>query len=1321
VKRTVKRRIAVVFLAVVAGLIASTLALLRTQWAGEQICALAEAKVTDAIGLPISLARCSIDPIRLEVTAEQIKVGSADAPIFSADWLRARLAPVQALGRRIHIDEVAAGRPRIHAKLPRLKGRRTAEKGPCPPPLLEQFELRRLRVEEGALELTLPGGEHLSVQRFDVSSEMVAPRRSLLRLASPTRTTSLGIQLGPSSLAAGGKSYALQSGRVDVDVLLDLSRIELRGAHMEGEGIAFDAAGNLEGICSDSASMAMAMSARAPLAALFALAGRQVDAEGVATLKVDLLGTPAQPVVEGELKLEKSRIGALVPGDASVRFNFDGRSVTLHRVEVPIGEGQVVVTGKLDLTNPAVGANLEVKTRDAELAQILDRAGVHGAYVFLKATTEGRVSGTLRPLILRGEADIQVADFKVLSQSWERWQPGAFVALEAARGRVVTSVAITPESVRMPDARVTVGAGTVIADADLQLNKARGFTIDAKGTVDLTELKHIAGIPWSGTAQIEAKLRAAPYGAPHIEGKVEAAGLRFHGMDLGETNAKAVFDTLDLRFSEIQGARGETRYGGELTLGLTGKEVPRMDGLRGWAQGRIRDLLDMTEGWLPYVRHARPVIDGQVALFYQAAGPLPGVDIDFDARLGEGTLLGHPYDSGRFKGKVVEARQVVSELVELRRGRGGIQASGQVGFVPPHPWKVDLSFHGAQLEELSLPGGPYSGKASGSVALTGSIEQPSGRLALSGEGIWVRGVPLGAVQAGGILKDKRLNITGSFLDGARFTGNAQITGDMPYQARAEVELDDVSELFPGGAPAGLSAEARGVATASGVLADLSASRAHLHFDRLRGGYADFKVNNRDPVVISLDRGRVEVRSFTLRGDNTEFSLVGTRDANGALDFRAAGTLDLRLLSGVAPALTRPHGQLSMEATISGTYARPLMVGAGRIQEAGFRLAGVQMIFDHVTGDLAFSQNRVLFDDMGATLNGGRLDLRGEIELRHFLPSRLRIDGLLDEVPMRVPETIPSVVTGELSLWGPPETLTLQGKLDLIRARYTEKVELERSFLEFRRRHGLVAKVYDKSGEWLNLDVELRVEGDVSVDNDVMRGGVRGKVNLVGNVGAVGLLGTLTATPNSRAFFRGNEFTLTHAVVDFTERNRILANFDVHGDSAIRDYRVYMHAFGTLDDPHLQLTSAPALSQPDIVTLLSLGFTSQDAAGGSGVGGAATAAAQALFSVSGLDSQVKRFLPREGLFRDLSVRITSSYSQGSGQVEPRAEFESKVLHERLRLRYQAPLSGARGQRAQAEIRLNDRASLQYQWDNDNPDVTTVGDHGFDLKLRWEWVD
>ena len=486
-------------------------------------------------------------------------------------------------------------------------------------------------------------------------------------------------------------------------------------------------------------------------------------------------------------------------------------------------------------------------------------------------------------------------------------------------------------------------------------------------------------------------------------------------------------------------------------------------------------------------------------------------------------------------------------------------------------------------------------------------------------------------------------------------------------------------------------------------------------------YGDFTVEQASPVVLGLEEGRLLVRSLDLRGANTRLSLAGAVERAGVLALDARGALDLRLVGGLFPGLLDPRGQLALEAHLGGTALDPRLVGSGRLRDASFGLRDLPLVVAAMGGQLTFSQNKVLFDRLDGRVNGGGASLAGELELRRLLPARVSVGAELGEVPLRVPEWLPVTVSGRLQAAGTFEAMLLSGRLHVVRALYAQPVDLEKRLLEVPRKRP-PPRPYDRSGAWVSLDVGLVVDGDARVDNDLVRGNVAGELTLTGTLASPGLVGSLRLTEGSRASIRGNEFALRHAVLDFTDRRRIRMSLDVDGEAQVNDYLVGLHLFGPWEDPTLQLSSRPALSQRDIVTLLSLGYTTRDTSAAGGAGGVATAAAaQALFSASGLDSQVRRFVPRNRLVRDFTVRITSAYSEASGQVEPRAELESRLLDERFRLRYQAPLANARGQRAQAEMRLGEHTSLQYGWDNDNPEVSSGGDHGLDLKLRWEWND
>jgi translocation and assembly module TamB len=1307
-----KRQAALLVLLLVTSLVAATLVGLRTSWAGDRICALAALRLAAATGLPVSVRSCRLDPLSLAVTVEGLRLGPPERPLLEVAQASARLAPVQGLGRRVELAELRLSRPRLWL------APRAGLAGSCPPPLMDRVDVRRLQVVDGALELELPSGLRASVDGLAIDAEPAPGAR--WRLGRAPRRSLVAVGAERLEISAAGRRWALGAVALQGKLAHDLSGLEEAAASATAGRARLEARGAVRQLCRPDLDLEVAYHGSLPeLVGL--LGGRSPGAwQAELAAEATVRGRPAAPEVAGTVRFEGLSAGPVKPGSGSAAWRWLGDRIAVDRLELPVGGGAVRGRGEVQLRRGAP-FDADFTLDDVELGELLERLAVPRAWVTARLDGAGHLAGPAWPTALTGSLEATVRRFRSLAGPWRERRDDPFAFVEFDEGRLSGPFAIEPVGLRFDQARLEVGTGSAEVTARIGFRPELGFEVRATGEAELDALRHLARLPWSGRAALTARIHAAPYGNPRAEARVRVERFHFLQLDLGNATAAVSYGPdWTLRVDEVDGVKGESRYRGFAHLDLHQTPIPVTES-RFTASGRLRDFFDGVMDWLPSTRLVRDVLDGEVAeVTVTAWGPAAALDASFEGRLGAGSLAGRRFESGRAVGRVEAGAAVVFDRLELQHGPGAASARGRWGFLAPYPWELELSLRGMPASALALPGGAWTGSVSGTASLRGSWEEPDVRIAVNGDAVTVSQAALGTVQLGGTVQGHQLLLTGG-ADGVRVSMEAGLRERLPFRAEATLTLEDAARFWPGGPPAGLRAAVEGTVSAEGELLDLAGARGRLKLPRLAAGYADLKLENAGPVELAWDRGRVEVGAFTLRGANTEFSLTGVAALHGALDLVAAGALDLRLLSGVLPAARRPHGTLRLEAHVGGTAARPVLLGGGRLEEGGFQLRGAGVALERLTGDLAFSQNRILFDALEGEVNGGRVGLSGEVELEGLAPVRHRVEATLDEVPMAVPATLPVVLSGRLEGVGTPDDTLVTGRLHVVRARYTEDVDLEKSLLELRRRRVTASRPYDKAGEWLHLDVQVAVDGDARVENDLVRGDVKGELTVTGTLASPGLVGSLSMERGSRATFRGNDFELSHALVEFTDRSGVALALDVHGEARVSDYQVFMHLFGSLSDPQLTLTSIPPLSQPDVITLLSVGFTRRDAAVGTGVQGVATAAAaQALFAASGLDEQVRRFLPRGGPLKDLSVRITSVYSETSGQVEPRAEFESWVVRDRLRLRFQAPLGSARGRRAQAELRLGTRTTLQYQWDSDTLDFAS-GDHGLDLKLRWEWTE
>jgi translocation and assembly module TamB len=345
-------------------------------------------------------------------------------------------------------------------------------------------------------------------------------------------------------------------------------------------------------------------------------------------------------------------------------------------------------------------------------------------------------------------------------------------------------------------------------------------------------------------------------------------------------------------------------------------------------------------------------------------------------------------------------------------------------------------------------------------------------------------------------------------------------------------------------------------------------------------------------------------------------------------------------------------------------------------------------------------------------------------LRKLVPQNVDLAAHIGEATLKLQDGLNASIEGDVTVYGPPLEPLVGGALTLSRMTYTEDIDVERSLLDFSRRPP-APRVLTRTALVPHFDLDVRLGRNVRIENNLARADLRGELKVTGTIRNLGLLGSVN-TVHGVAQFRGNEFQIEQGVVTFTDRQRIRPSFDLQAFTRIKgagsadEYKIHLHGFGTPAEPHLALSSEPALPEADVGFLLTFGFRpyNLEQSNFNATDSGLAIGVEALNKVTGFSDEVRRFIPKNSILRDPNLDFTSDFSVATSRLEPMARFRSHLLTDKIDLRVLQNLSATqRRYRGVLGYQLSDALSGQLQIDNEH--VTTTGtDFGADLKFKWE---
>ncbi|MBE9505108.1 MAG: translocation/assembly module TamB [Proteobacteria bacterium] len=544
------------------------------------------------------------------------------------------------------------------------------------------------------------------------------------------------------------------------------------------------------------------------------------------------------------------------------------------------------------------------------------------------------------------------------------------------------------------------------------------------------------------------------------------------------------------------------------------------------------------------------------------------------------------------------------------------------------------------------------------------------------------------------IKKKAGNITGNINLHCTLTGKStspDIEGELE-SIHLEEEDKKISLTFGGD----LSGRAE--------LAEMINSTAELKVKHFQVTPLGYNLNSTAPFNVNYVDHEVIISGLSAKGKQSNVDLNGKISSSGILDLILSGETEVAGSERYLKPVEEMSGALTFNSTIKGSTEKPLLNATLKADKGLVRFVGFPYDLTDIKGELTLEQNRMTIDSVDGKLEGAQFSGGGNLIFNKLFVDESNLYFDVEEVALRFPSWLSSKGHGRITVTSKGKEATLGSDLEITRAIYSEEFD----FRKLMKKDSAEAVKEEKSAKkaGLNFNMHFRADDNIIIKNDSADVEMKGYLNLLGQPNNTVLIGKIEVI-GGKVYFHNKEFSIINGDINFADTEKINPFFELEGETNVKDYNVHLSVSGYKDNYTLDLSSNPPLEEKEIVSLLVLGYTSNELK----TEGTEMTSIEALSLLlqGELESKVKKYF---GFDR---FQIDPYYSEYSGSTEARITV-GKELRENLTATYSRGLSSLQEEQLNVEYRVDDNLSLMGSWSSEE---AQDGQFGGDVILRYEF--